>query len=150
MHLAHAALIAGTAFSCQTGEFVSPHNAPASGDWTAGTILVATGDRMVSCMASDVTFQLQQNDATVSGSYAWAAMTCTGPGAPPSLGVTSGLITNGAIVGDQVAFRFSGVDMEFDGTLAGGKMSGSCSLHAPSAPPAGDSVLTGDWTAVRD
>ena len=147
--LCAVALMGGSAYSCQTGQFASPNAGPGNnaldGSWFAGTVSVANPS--VSCTASNLSFQLAQSGTTVSGTYYWSDLTCQGPGAPPSFGSMTGQIANGAVIGNSVAFDLGNTGFHFSGTFSGSALYGPCSLTLFFAPPTGQATMGGAWTA---
>lgn len=150
--LCAVALMGGTAYSCQTGVFANqttgPGNNMLDGSWFAGTVSVASADQAVTCTASDLSFNLSQNGAAVTGSYSWSDLTCRGPGTPPSYGAMSGAIANGAVVGNSFAFDLGTTGFHFSGTVGSSAIYGPCTLSIAFAPPTGQATLSGGWAAT--
>ena len=146
------ALVTGSAYSCQTGVFASqptgPGNNMLDGSWFAGTVSVASANQAVTCTASNLTFTLAQNGTTVTGTYAWSDLTCRGPGTPPSYGAMSGAIANGTVIANSFAFDLGNTGFHFSGTIGNSAIYGPCSLDIAFAPPTGQAMLNGGWTAT--
>ena len=149
--LCAVALMGGSAYSCQTGQFASPNTGPGNdaldGSWFAGTVSVASSGKDVSCTASNLSFQLAQSGTMVTGSYYWSDLTCRGPGAPPSYGAMSGQISNGIVIANSVAFDLGSTGFHFSGTFSGSTLYGPCSLTIFFAPPTGQATMGGAWAA---
>ena len=117
------------------------------GAWTASiTNLSGSG---VSCFTSAFSVALSQTDNTFTGSYGAGTITCSGNGQQLSENVPGGVIVNGTVSGDQVAFDLDTQDAHQTGTISGNSMSGTSVWRLDLGAPTGVITLNGNWSAVR-
>jgi hypothetical protein len=91
---------------------------------------------------------LAQTGTTVSGTYTFTHLSCTGPqGTVTETGPWSGSIVDGTVSGNQIHFHFDTTDIDQHGTVSGQTMTGTCTWVASMN---GTSyTMTGAWTATR-
>jgi hypothetical protein len=133
----------GVLLACSgDGSGVAPsENTNVAGSWNA-IWLRMNGDGM-SCTATGGHLELNQTGARFSGSYSVQTLTCN----ERSRGVSTGLVVNGSIAGNQVTFDLNDPAFHQSGSLTGDDMSGSATwtLNIDGT----SHTVTGTWSAVR-
>ncbi len=156
MHLRSLVLVSLTALAgCgggddATGPSPVPRTANVGGSWTISitNLSGSVSGVGVSCFFTGAPMVLSQTGATFTGSYGPAELTCHAAG--ESVSVTSqGVVVNGTVTGDDVAFDFDTQDAHHVGTVSGNSMSGTAHYRVDVGAPYGLVTLNGVWAAAR-
>ena len=97
----------------------------------------------VSCFATGGRITLAQSGTTFSGAYSSALVQCNGT----ALGTASGVVVNGYLIGNVIAFDMDTPDLHQSGTVTGSSMIGSATWRIEGNGTI--YLLTGTWAAAR-
>ena len=147
MRTRHMLLLAITAAlaSCGDGGSGPAPTAEIAGSWAFEAHDMTAPGAMGKCGMTG-RLELQQEGSVVSGSYTIDQITCSGPSGGTQEGPYYGEVMNGTVTGNQVHFHFDSEDLDQHGTVAGNRMSGSCTWRAEAD---GYVTITGRWSATR-
>ncbi|HEY8468350.1 MAG TPA: hypothetical protein VIL18_01845 [Longimicrobiales bacterium] len=124
-----------------------PRRPNLTGQWAYSATNISGGG--VSCDVVGVTLNLTQSGSTFSGSATGGVLTCRAGGESVSVNLTSAVVANGSINGNQVVFDIDTSDWRNTGTLSGNSMSGVVNVRIDMGAPIGVILLSGNFSAVR-
>ncbi len=136
-----AALVA-----CGGGDSTGPSNASVAGSWTLSHSNMSGSG--VSCSLSPAPMTLSQSGTTFSGSYGPATVSCTAGSQSESVQI-QGIIVNGTIDGNAIAFDLDTQDFHQTGSVSGSSMSGTARWTFDLGGSTGIVVLNGNWAAAK-
>lgn len=156
MHLRSLALVClAAAVGCGGGDDAlgpapAPRTANVGGAWTISITNLAgsVGGVGVSCFLGNSPMTLTQTGATFTGTYGPAELTCQA-GSESVSGLVDGIVVNGTVSGDAVAFDFDTQDAHHVGTVSGNSMGGTARYRVDVGGASGVVTLDGTWAAAR-
>lgn len=128
------------------GDSTGPSDASVAGAWTL-TLSNLSGQG-VSCNLSSTPLTITQSGTTFSGSYGPGAFRCSA-GSESTSGQIQGIVVNGTIDGNAVAFDMDTQDFHQAGSVAGTSMSGTARWTFDLGGSIGIVVLNGNWAAAK-
>lgn len=132
--------------ACGGGDSTGPSNASVAGSWTLSHSNMSGSG--VSCNLSPAPMTLSQSGTTFSGSYGPAAVSCIAGGQSESVQI-HGIIVNGTIDGNAIAFDLDTQDFHQTGSVSGSSMSGTARWTFDLGGSTGIVVLNGNWAAAK-
>jgi hypothetical protein len=131
---------------CGGDDPTGPSNASVAGTWALSASNMS--GQGVSCNLSSTPLVLTQSGATFSGTYGPGTLTCQA-GSQSVGGTVQGVVVNGAVSGNAIAFDLDTQDYHHTGSLSGASMSGTARWTYDFGGSIGVVVLNGNWAAAR-
>ena len=138
-------LAAATVILAACGGDSSGPGVNVTGNWLYSVSNLSNGS--LTCSSSGTTLSVSQTGTTFSGSYSGGTLTCTTPSGTSSVAIGSGTVVSGSVSGSSVSFDLDTSDWRNTGTITGGSMSGTVTVHLTIN--ATDYILTGNFGAAR-
>lgn len=137
-------LIAVAVLAACGGDSSGPGTSVA-GSWLYSVSNLSSGS--LTCSSSGTTLSITQSGSSFSGSYSGGTLTCITPSGSSSVAIGGGAVVSGSISGNSVSFNLDTSDWHNSGTITGGSMSGTVTVHL--TVDGTTYTLTGNFGAAR-